>query len=80
MDASRLAMFNAAVDDREEVRVLRRGAGVELRVGGTQASWYQPGHAITGSVWDALASPVVLSSAPIRASSSSVSAAARRRA
>lgn len=35
-----------------------RTHGRELRVGGTSASWYQPGRVLTGSVWDALAVPV----------------------
>ncbi|MFK7991291.1 MAG: spermidine synthase [Sandaracinaceae bacterium] len=36
-----------------------RPHGRELRVGGTSASWYQPGRLLTGSVWDALAVPLV---------------------
>ncbi|MGF1465108.1 MAG: spermidine synthase [Sandaracinaceae bacterium] len=35
-----------------------RGAGRELQVEGTCASWYQPGQHLTGSVWDALAVPL----------------------
>jgi spermidine synthase len=34
--------------------VVRRGRGRELRIDGTFASWYEPGRATTGSVWDAL--------------------------
>ena len=34
------------------------GVGRELRVGGTTASWFQPGRLLTGSVWDALALPL----------------------
>jgi spermidine synthase len=43
---------------RVEVRVGRRGRA--LRIDGTFASWYEPGRAITGSVWDALAAPLLL--------------------
>lgn len=60
MDASGSAMFNPRVDHRVEVQVRRSGAGVELSVGGTLASWYQRGQILTGSVWDALALPVAL--------------------
>jgi spermidine synthase len=41
---------------RVEVRAGRRGRA--LRVDGTFASWYAPGRALTGSVWDALAAPL----------------------
>jgi spermidine synthase len=41
-----------------EVRVGRRGRA--LRVDGTFASWYAPGRVLTGSVWDALAAPLLL--------------------
>jgi spermidine synthase len=41
-----------------EVRVGRRGRS--LRVDGTFASWYEPGQVLTGSVWDALAAPLLL--------------------
>ncbi len=34
--------------------------GRALRINGTFASWYRPGSAITGSVWDALAAPLLL--------------------
>lgn len=50
--------------DRDEVRVQRQGAGRELQVGGTSASWYQPGRLLTGSVWDALGLPIVLATSP----------------
>lgn len=33
---------------------MRHGRGRELRLDGTFASWYQPGRATTGSVWDAI--------------------------
>jgi spermidine synthase len=36
----------------------RRGRA--LRVDGTFASWYAPGSTVTGSVWDALAAPILL--------------------
>lgn len=42
---------------RVEVRVTRRGCA--LRVDGTFASWYTPGLPVTGSVWDALAVPIL---------------------
>ena len=41
---------------RVEVRVDRRGRA--LHVDGSFASWYTPGLATTGSVWDALAAPI----------------------
>lgn len=41
-----------------EVRLGRRGR--ELRIDGTFASYYQPGLPVTGSVWDALAAPILL--------------------
>jgi spermidine synthase len=41
-----------------EVRLLRRGRA--LRIDGTFASWYAPGSHVTGSVWDALAAPLLL--------------------
>lgn len=34
--------------------MVRHGRGRELRIDGTFASWYQPGRAVTGSVWDAI--------------------------
>lgn len=43
-------------DARVEVREGRGGRA--LRVDGTFASWYVPGRARTGSVWDALAAPL----------------------
>jgi spermidine synthase len=42
------------------VRVRRRGRGRSLEVDGAWASFYQPGRASTGSVWDALAAPLLL--------------------
>ena len=39
--------------------VVLRGGARELHVDGTLASWYEPGRATTGSVWDALAAALV---------------------
>jgi len=47
-----------AAASRVEVKVGRRGRA--LRINGTFASWYEPGRASTGSVWDALAAPLLL--------------------
>jgi spermidine synthase len=47
-----------ATPSRVEVRVGRRGRA--LRINGTFASWYEPGRPGTGSVWDALAAPLLL--------------------
>jgi len=47
-----------AAPSRVEVRVGRRGRA--LRIDGTFASWYEPGRSSTGSVWDALAAPLLL--------------------
>jgi spermidine synthase len=47
-----------AAASRVEVKVGRRGRA--LRINGTFASWYVPGRARTGSVWDALAAPLLL--------------------
>jgi spermidine synthase len=43
---------------RVEVRRVR--GGLELRIDGTQASVQRPGRALTGDVWWALASPILL--------------------
>ena len=42
---------------RVEVKLGRRGRALEID--GTFASWYEPGLPITGSVWDALAAPLL---------------------
>ena len=42
------------------VEVKRSGKGRALRIDGTFASWYEPGKEVTGSVWDALAAPLLL--------------------
>jgi predicted membrane-bound spermidine synthase len=53
--------MNAVYRDGDPSRVVvrRRARGLELRVDGTLASWYAPGRATTGSVWDALCAPLV---------------------
>jgi len=45
---------------RNRVEVRHRRNGRALRINGTFASWYDPDSAITGSVWDALAAPLLL--------------------
>jgi len=47
-----------AVSSRVEVKIGRTGRA--LRINGTFASWYRPGQPATGSVWDALAAPLLL--------------------
>ncbi len=44
---------------RPRVEVVRRGATRRLSIDGTFASWYRPGQSSTGSVWDALAVPLL---------------------
>jgi SAM-dependent methyltransferase len=44
--------------NRVEVKHGRKGRA--LHINGTFASWYDPASAITGSVWDALAAPLLL--------------------
>lgn len=51
-------MRGAAAMTRVQVKQGRRGR--ELRIDGTFASYYEPGRAATGSVWDALSAPVLL--------------------
>lgn len=46
------------VPSRVEVKIGRKGRA--LRINGTFASWYEPGRPCTGSVWDALAAPLLL--------------------
>jgi SAM-dependent methyltransferase len=43
-----------------KVEVRRVRGGLELRIDGTQASVHRPGRALTGVVWWALASPILL--------------------
>lgn len=45
---------------RPRVELRRVRGGLELRIDGTQASVYRPGGSVTGVVWWALASPIVL--------------------
>jgi spermidine synthase len=49
-----------ALTGRPRVEVRRVRGGLELRIDGTQASVHRPGGALTGVVWWALASPVLL--------------------
>jgi spermidine synthase len=44
---------------RPRVEVRKSGDGLALKVEGTFASWYRPGSVVTGSVWDAIAAPVL---------------------
>lgn len=44
---------------RPRVEVRKSGDGVALEVEGTFASWYRPGSSVTGSVWDAIAAPLL---------------------
>ena len=57
-DPDRKARVNPYPRPRVEVRRVR--GGLELRIDGTQASVYRPGGRLTGVVWWALASPVLL--------------------
>ena len=45
---------------RQQVEIRRVRGGLELRIDGTQASVHRPGGALTGVVWWALASPILL--------------------
>jgi spermidine synthase len=45
---------------RPRIELRRVRGGLELRIDGTQASVYRPGGGVTGVVWWALASPVLL--------------------
>jgi spermidine synthase len=49
-----------ALTGRPRVEIRRVSGGLELRIDGTQASVHRPGGALTGVVWWALASPVLL--------------------
>jgi spermidine synthase len=49
---------------RGRVHVKHGPTSRELRVDGTFASFYEPGSAVTGSVWDAIAAPLL--SLPVR--------------
>jgi SAM-dependent methyltransferase len=48
------------VKPRPRVEIRRVRGGLELRIDGTQASVHRPGGALTGVVWWALASPILL--------------------
>jgi predicted membrane-bound spermidine synthase len=48
------------VTSRPRVEVRRVRGGLELRIDGTQASVHRPGRGLTGVVWWALASPILL--------------------
>jgi spermidine synthase len=49
-----------ALTGRPRVEIRRVRGGLELRIDGTQASVHRPGGALTGVVWWALASPILL--------------------
>jgi SAM-dependent methyltransferase len=51
-------VYRAAAASRR-VRVRRTARGLRLEVDGTFASWWRPGRAATGSVWDALMAPLL---------------------
>jgi SAM-dependent methyltransferase len=59
--ATRLAGAQARSDPGASPRIAveRTARGVSLRVDGTHASFYAPGRASTGPVWDALAAPLL---------------------
>ncbi|MCP5040392.1 MAG: hypothetical protein GY944_05135 [bacterium] len=44
---------------RPRVEVRKSGSGLALEVEGTFASFYEPGSSVTGSVWDAIAAPLL---------------------
>jgi hypothetical protein len=44
---------------KPRVEVKKSGEGLALQVEGTFASWYRPGSPVTGSVWDAIAAPLL---------------------
>jgi spermidine synthase len=48
------------IASRPRVEIRRVRGGLELRIDGTQASVHRPGRALTGVVWWALASPILL--------------------
>jgi len=56
---------HAKADASPRIEVKRTARGLSLRVDGTHASFYAPGRASTGPVWDALAAPL-LALAPAR--------------
>lgn len=52
-------MGHAMGAEAGRVAVKRSRGALSLRVDGTFASWYRPGSPLTGSVWDALAAPLL---------------------
>jgi spermidine synthase len=44
---------------RPRVEIREQDGGRALQVEGTFASWYKPGSSVTGSVWDAIAAPIL---------------------
>ena len=46
------------------MEVRRSGRGLALRIDGSFASWWAPGRAASGSVWEALAAPLLLLRTP----------------
>ena len=53
-------MVTARPKRKPVVRVRGGPRGRALSIDGTFASWYRPGSSLTGSVWDALATPLLL--------------------
>jgi spermidine synthase len=52
-------VYRSGGREAPEARVVKRGRTLELRVDGTFASVYRQGTPRTGSVWDALAAPIL---------------------
>lgn len=52
--------MQGALTGRPRVEIREVRGGLELRIDGTQASVHRPGAALTGVVWWALASPILL--------------------
>lgn len=48
-----------ARERKPRVAVRKEGQGLALQVEGTFASYYEPGSVVTGSVWDAIAAPLL---------------------
>jgi spermidine synthase len=55
-----MASSRAGAPRSKRVEVKRTRKGRALQIDGTFASWYEPGTATTGSVWDALVAPLLL--------------------
>ncbi len=60
MGAVYAAKTKASRSPAKRVTVKVGARGRQLRIDGTFASWYKPGTTTTGSVWDALAAPILL--------------------